>query len=114
MAPANNLGGQKWRIVLMMDQPTAPNPPEPLEEQQPVDAAGLLGLLVGSAAVICTLLGFLIPFIFWILSGVLGLVTLTLGVFANPPLRRWVLIAGGLSMIPVILLLLVQSLPTIQ
>ena len=98
----------------MMDQPTSPNPPETPEEQQAVDAAGLLGLLVGSAAVICTLLGFLIPFVPWILSGVLGLATLTLGIFANRPLRRWVLIAGGLSMIPVILLLIVQSLPTIQ
>ena len=98
----------------MPDQSTPPNPPANPQEPETVDALGLIGMLVGSAAVICTLLGFLIPFVPWIISGLLGLVTLAIGVFTNPPLRRWVLICGGISMIPVIILTLIQSLPTFQ
>lgn len=98
----------------MADQPTPPGEPHTPGEHEKIDTASLLGLLVGAAAVVCTLLGFLIPLIPWILSGMLGLVTLGLGVFANPPLRRWVLIAGAVALIPIILLLLVQALPTFQ
>ena len=82
-----------------------------MEEEQPLNAATILGLLVGAAALVATPLGILVPLIFWIVSGALGIATLALGVFAQPPMRRWILIAGAVAMIPILIFALIHALP---
>jgi hypothetical protein len=88
----------------------------PLPEGEAVDQkdwAGILGILLAAAAVPCTMLGVMMPLIPWILSGVLGIGMILCGVMAHPPLRKWILGIGFLCMIPPLLLLLVQSIPSL-
>ena len=82
--------------------------------EQAIDAAGMLGLLIGSAAIIVTLMGVLIPVVPWILAGVLGAATLACGLISRNPARRWIIGAGIIAIIPITLFVVVQSLPKLM
>ncbi len=76
-----------------------------------IDSAGMIGLLLGVAALIVTLAGLFIPLVPWIAAGGLGLVTLGIGCWSESQIKYWVIGMGALAMVPLTVFLLVQYLP---
>jgi hypothetical protein len=86
----------------------------PQDDERLDDPAGVVGMLAGIAVLATLLFGVLIPVIFWILSGVLGLFVLGCALFSTSRLKWWRLAIGLAGLVPPFILLLVQMLPAIQ
>jgi hypothetical protein len=107
-------------------QAASPNDPAPIPpdaagarpdesvEAEMNDPAGVLGMLIGMAAIACLLVGILIPFFPWLLAGVLGVIMLFCAFFSTTKLRWWILAIAILALIPPTILIIVQSLPQLQ
>jgi hypothetical protein len=84
------------------------------DEDRLDDPAGVVGMLAGIVVLATLLFGVLIPVLFWIFSGVLGVFVLGCALFSTSRLRWWCVAIGLAGLVPPFLLLLVQMLPTLQ
>ena len=89
-------------------------PPAPVADDEPIDAAGTVGILVGLAIFVTLLLGVLIPLVPWILSGLLGSIAIVCGLMSRSHVRMKVLAVGIAGLVPTALFIVVQLLPRIQ
>mgnify|MGYP001549734741 CR=1 FL=1 len=84
------------------------------EQITETDVAAILGMMASMAILASLMLGIMMPVIFWVLSGVLGVFAIGCALFSRSNLRWWCLLFGAMGLVPSILFILVQALPTIQ